>query len=500
MKKRPYMQLIVKDMDIASGSAPIIILNQEDAHRLDLFALDRVKVKRNHHEAIAIVDIAESSKAVPVGKIGFFEEVMEKLNARSGTKVSIALAERPESTQYIKEKLDGKELDRNKIHKLIDDLMMNKLSEIELSYFVAACYSKGLSLKETYWLTEATVQYGDHISFNKSPILDLHCIGGVPGNRTTMIVVPIIAAAGFCIPKTSSRAITSPAGTADTMEVLAKVALPLKDVKKVVAKTNACLIWGGAMNLAGADDKLIKVRVPLSLDPEGLLLSSILAKKSAVSITYSLIDIPVGKNTKIQSIKQAHNLRKKFEILGKKLGITVKILVTDGSEPVGNGIGPLLEVRDILWVLRGDSQAPADLRNKSIHMATLLLEMVHVRNARKKVEEILDSGRAYKKMADIIKAQHGKMLNPNNVTLARFSQDIYAHKTGKITAINNYAINKLARIAGAPKDKKAGLYLHKHVNDFIYKGQKLFTLYSDSKTKVEQAVKSYGTFDGFSIE
>ena len=247
-------------MDIATGGTPVVILNEKDAHELDLHSGDRIIVKGNKKELIAVLDISESKKAVPEGKIGLFEEVLDKLKAKHDDSVEIDLQEKPRSISLIKKKLDGFELSKEEIDEIVKDIVEGKLTDIELAYFIGACYTKGMDLSETVALTKSTVEHGGQLKLKKKIVIDKHCSGGVPGNRTTMIMVPILAAAGFTMPKTSSRSITSPAGTADTMEVLAPVSLSLDKIRKIVNKTNACIVWGGAVDLAAADDKLIRVR------------------------------------------------------------------------------------------------------------------------------------------------------------------------------------------------------------------------------------------------
>ncbi|PIN78921.1 thymidine phosphorylase, partial [Candidatus Woesearchaeota archaeon CG10_big_fil_rev_8_21_14_0_10_33_12] len=244
------MKLKVKDIDIATGWPLVAVLNEFDALKLDLHYEDRIKIKKGRKSVIAIIDIADSKKIVSCGQIGLYEEVLTKLNAKSGNFVDIFLVEKPVSIQYIKKKLKGKKLSYKEFYQIIDDIIKNKLSEIEITYFVSACYMHELDIEETVSLTKAMINTGEILKFNKYPVIDKHCIGGVAGNRTTMVVVPIVAAAGLTIPKTSSRSITSPSGTADTMEVLCNVCFSIKEIKKIIKKTNACLVWGGSVNLA----------------------------------------------------------------------------------------------------------------------------------------------------------------------------------------------------------------------------------------------------------
>jgi len=365
----------------------------------------------------------------------------------------------------------------------------NNLSDIELTYFVSGCFTKGLSKKETVELTKAIVNHGSRLKLKKKIILDKHCSGGVAGNRTTMLVVPIVAAAGLTIPKTSSRSITSPAGTADTMEVLSSVSFTAKKMEKIVKKSNGCIVWGGAINLAAADDKLIKVRHPLSIDPPGMLLASIMAKKSAVGATHVLIDVPVGKDTKIKTLTEARKLKKDFIRLGRRIGMKIKVIITDGTEPIGNGIGPALEAIDVLKVLMNTEDAPKDLRKKALFLASLMLKMGGISKGYKKAKEILDSGLAYKKMKEIIKLQGGNPnIKPEDIKLGKLSYSFKADKKGKIADIDNILISRLARIAGAPNNKGAGVYLYKHEIEKVKKAEKVFTIYAENKKRLKYAI------------
>ena len=480
------MKLKVKDMDIATGGPLIAILNQDDAHKLDLYVLDRIKIRKGKKIETVVVDIAESEKAVPHGRLGVFEEVIDSLGLKDKDEVEISIARKPLSLGIIKKKLDGGTLTKKEVHQIIWDVVHNKLSDIELTYFISACYTEAMSQKETIMLTEAMAEQGQTLKLKRYPIIDKHCIGGVPGNRTTMILVPIIAAAGLTMPKTSSRSITSPAGTADTMEVLAPVSFPLNKMKKIAEKTNGCIVWGGALNLAPADDKIIKVERPLGIDAESQLLASILAKKLSVSSTHIIIDIPAGKGAKVKDRKAALLLKKQFENIARKLKRYVRVVITSGSQPIGKGVGPALEARDVLRVLMRDSERPLDLEKKCIMMAGEILAMAGIKKGREKAKKILDSGKAYMKMKEIIKAQGGNPdITPKEIPLGRYRCTIRAKKSGVVGHIRNGAVSHIARIAGAPKYQGAGLYLYKHVGDKVSKGESLFKIYANSAAKLK---------------
>ncbi len=474
-------------MDIATGGTLVAILNYKDALKFDLHSGDRVVVKDGRGSITCILDISESNKAVPQGKVGLFEEVLERLGVQEGSTVTLTPTGKPESIHHIRRKLLGNELSAREFQHIVHDITTDQLSDVEKTYFVSACFTNGLNIRETVDLTKAIVKSGDKLKF-KGVTLDKHCVGGVPGNRTTMLVIPIVAAAGFTIPKTSSRAITSPAGTADTMEVLAKVEMSEQKIKDVVRKTGACIIHGGAMNLAPADDKLIKVRNPLSLDPLGMMVASVMAKKYSVTANHILIDIPVGKGTKSPTKREGRKLKKTFQIVGKKLGMNVKVVLTDGTQPIGYGIGPVLEAEDVMSVLRNESDCPPDLKEKALYMAGLLLQMaggLSLRHARRKANELLESGKALEKMNQIIAAQ-GKQ---QKFSRGKFHADVLSSSSGVVRSIDNGVIAKIARLAGAPDDKAAGLRIQYKVGQRLPARSVLYTIYAESRFKLEQALE-----------
>ena len=481
------MKLRVKDIDIASGGPLIAVVNYKDAALLDLHVMDRIKIKKGGKTETVVVDIAQSKKVVPQGRLGVFEEVIKSLKLKSSDKVDISIARKPLSVDYIKKKLDGQKLSEKEIDQIVWDIVHNKLSAVELTYFVAACYTNVMSTEETILLTKAMVKHGDVLKLDKYPVIDKHSIGGIPGNRTTLVIVPVIAAAGYLIPKTSSRSITSPAGTADTMEVLSNVTFPIKKMKEIVLKTNGCIVWGGALNLAPADDKIISVERPLEIDAESQLLASIMAKKHSVSSTHILIDVPIGKDAKVKNKIAALRLKREFNKIGKRLKKHIKVLITDGTQPVGNGIGPALEARDVLWLLARDPRRPLDLEKKCLMMCANIFRMVRVKDGYRKALQILNSGKAYNKMMEIIKAQGGKEIAAEDIKIGKYAYDVLSTKSGRVADIDNIFVSRVARIAGAPTDKGAGIYLYKHVGDKVKKGEKLYTIYAENERELKYA-------------
>ena len=479
-------------MGISTGGPLVAVLNKEDALRLDVHLLDRILLRAGRKKTVAVLDVADFHKNIPTGTVGLFDEVLAKLSVSGGDSITIDYAKKPASIEYIRKKLDGKALSCSETYAIVKDIVRDELTADELSYYVSACYTRGMTTQEAIDLTRASVDLGQKLKISKKYIFDKHCIGGVPNNRTTLIVVPILVAAGLTIPKTSSRSITSPSGTADTMEVLAPVFISVKKMEYLARKIGGFIAWGGAVSLAAADDKLIKVRHTLSLDPEGMLLASILAKKAAVKATHVLIDIPVGKDTKVTTQQEAGQLERQFHKIGKKLGMHIRVMISRGEEPVGNGIGPALEARDVLWILRRDPRGPHDLEHKSIHMAGMLMEMAGINNGETKARKILDQGQAYSAMKRMISAQGGDpRITPENLSIGPYSYTVRAPSSGRVIDVNTNLISHVARIAGAPIDKGAGMYLHVHEGYPVKKGDPLLTLFAVSEKKLHFAKEEY---------
>ncbi len=478
------MQLKAKILNFYAG-IPASIINLRTAKKLGIHTGDRISISKNSKRLTVVVDTI-SNNTVLEDEIALSSEVLEIIKIKNGALVDIDFVEPPESLKYIKEKLQGKTLNYQKLYLIIKDILSNNLSEAGIALFVSGMFKNGMSFRETTDLIKAILETGNKIKISGKYTADKHCIGGVPGNRTTPIVVSICAADGVIIPKSSSRAITSAAGTADVIETVAEVSFSINEIKKIIKKTNACLVWGGALGLVPADSQIIKVEKKLSIDPEAQLLASIFSKKLASGAKNILIDIPYGENAKVDKVK-ALRLKRKFELLGKYFNRNVKVVLTNGEQPIGNGVGPTLELFDVISVLDPNKTGPNDLEEKSIFLAGEILELVgKVRkgNGKKRALEILKSGLAYKKFIEIISAQRGSL---NKLSLGKIHKTIRAYKTGFVKKISNQGINLLARVAGCPLDKKAGVYLHVLLNQKINVGDPLITLYAHTKEKLKQA-------------
>jgi thymidine phosphorylase len=370
---------------------------------------------------------------------------------------------------------------------------------MEMAAFLVATGQNNLDRDELLYLTRAMLQSGECLNWHESLVADKHCIGGIPGNRTSMLLVPIVAAHGMLIPKTSSRAITSPSGTADTMEILAEVNLTPEHLHEIIRKERGCLAWGGTAKLAPVDDMLISVERPLGIDSQGQMVASILSKKLAAGSTHLLIDIPVGPTAKVRQMKQALALRKLFEFVGDRLNVYLEVIISDGRQPIGRGIGPVLEARDIMQVLENDPSAPSDLRQKSLQLAGRIIEFdpdVRGGHGYNIARDILDSGRAVAKMNAIIQAQGSKKID---LSPGKLCVEVPAQNDGVVTSIDNFQLAKIARLAGAPMDKKAGVDLLKKLGDPVNKGEPLYKIYAEFPSDFNFARNLSHQNNGYSI-
>jgi putative thymidine phosphorylase len=416
--------------------------------------------------------------------------------------------------QAIQKKLIGKKLSYEEIFAVMDQISQNKLPQILTTYFAASGYSKGFSNEEIYFLTKAMMETGETLHFT-GIVADKHSIGGVPGTRTTLIVIPIVAAAGFTIPKSSSRAITTPGGTGDDMEVLAPVTFDKNEIYRIVKETNSCIVWGGGVDIAPADDDLIKVEEPLMLESFDKILVSIMAKKLAFGSNHIVIDLPYGKHVKVHNKKDAEKLKEKFEYLAKRFEVTLQVFVHDTTQPAGRGIGPLLETREALEVLEQTETRPRDLEEKALILAGMLLDLClkdspsklqeqvkkEFGSGRKWSESMLTSGQALKKMRQIIGAQGGNSaIISSDLEPGKHVYDVRAKQSGVVKEIDSKNVTIIAKILGAPAQKKSGIFLCKKNNDQIQSNDILCTLYSESEHNLKEAKDSLEQFPMFVLK
>jgi thymidine phosphorylase len=414
------------------------------------------------------------------------ESAWQKLDPAPGARATMSHPEPVSSMRRIRAKIYGDRLNYADYLEIMQDTVAGRLANIELAAFLTACATRELDQSETVALTRAMVDVGTRLEWGAGMVLDKHCVGGLPGNRTTPIVVAIVAACGYRIPKTSSRAITSPAGTADAMEMLAPVNLNLDQMREVVDREGGCVIWGGSVALSPADDVLIRVERPLDFDAEAQLVASVLSKKIAAGATHVLLDLPVGPTAKIRSADMGRHLGERLRAVGAQLGIKALVHLSDGTQPVGWGIGPALEARDVMAVLNGSPHAPSDLRERALDLAGALIDIAGFqKGGRALARKTLDSGTALKKFIAICEAQGGVRKPPT----AAHTHTILASQAGTISALDNRALSRVAKLAGAPQDAAAGLDLHVKVGTQVDRDTPLFTVHAESPGELEYALE-----------
>lgn len=453
-------------------------------------ALSKIEVRSNGQRVLATLNVVDDTAIVACGELGLSKSAFNQLNVENGHTVTVAQADPPESIGALHRKLAGERLALDDFRAIVRDITEHHYSKIELTAFVVAANRDELDREEVLFLTEAMVEVGRQLDWQEPLVVDKHCIGGIPGNRTSMLVVPIVAAHGMLCPKTSSRAITSPAGTADTMEVLAEVELPVEKLQEIVRQHRGCLAWGGTASLSPADDVLISVERPLALDSPGQMVASILSKKIAAGSSHLVLDIPIGPTAKVRSMPEAQSLRRLFEYVARRMKLSLDVVITDGRQPIGYGIGPVLETRDVMRVLENDPRAPADLRQKALRLAGRMLEAdpdVRGGDGFAIARDILDSGRALKKMNDIIQAQGSRHFDANRPELGRLSFEIRAHGAGVVSGIDNLQLARIARLAGAPKVREAGVDLLRKLGDEVQDGDLLYRVHASYPADLEFA-------------
>jgi len=480
--------LRAKCLALYTQREPIVLMHADCpvARSEGLSARAQVELHADGRSAIATLyqvrgDILE------VDEVGLSDNVRQRLGVCEGAEIRIRHPQPLQSMSDVRAKIYGHRLDDARLEAIVQDIAAERYSDVQLAAFVSAFSSQPAQLEEMVALTRAMVDAGDRLAWPSSPIMDKHCVGGLPANRTTPIVVSIAAAAGLVIPKTSSRAITSPAGTADAMETMAPVDLDLASMRRVVELEGGCIVWGGSVRLSPADDILIRVERALDIDSPAQLVASVLSKKIAAGSSHVVLDVPVGPTAKVRSRQDATELCAHLTAVAAVFNLNVRPVVTDGTQPVGFGIGPALEAHDVLSVLRGDANAPADLLARAVQLAGEILEYGGVApdgEGELVASKILSDGRALRKFMAICEAQGGFTEPP----VAPLRHVIETRASGTVSAIDNRLLARAAKLAGAPESPSAGLVLHVKIGDPVERDQPIMTLHGENAGELGYAL------------
>lgn len=449
-------------------------------------ALTRVKVTCGDRSVVAVLNVVTGGW-LSMDEAALSEAAWRALDPPAGAVARFSHTELPESASAIHAKVMGLRLHEHDFSNLMHEALTMRLSDIELAAFLTACAGDHLDFDETASLTRAMLGAGERIHWGSTPVMDKHCVGGLPGNRTTPIVVAIVAALGYRIPKTSSRAITSPAGTADVMATLTTVDLDLAAMRRVVEQENGCLVGGARLQLSPADDVLLRIERPLGFDSDGQLVASILSKKAAAGSSHVLIDIPVGPTAKVRSLVAAQALAERLKYVGDSLDLKVGIRLSDGRQPVGRGIGPALEAHDVIGVLLNVPDAPKDLRERALDVAGAVLDLIPGAppGGRARAEAALVSGQAWVKFMAICDAQ-GSFRDPGYAAL---TEVLPANRSGRIQSIDNRRLAKVAKLAGAPLSPRAGVSCALREGDEIIRGAPLIVIHAETRGELDYALE-----------
>jgi len=489
MKQHNFF-LKAKIIDIEARVAWIIVVNKNDCQKFGIRPGDGLVMHLKGQSIAAYVDVTDT--LVKSGEVGIFEDLAQRFSIEQGEKLEFSLLGKPQSLDAIQKKMLGKRLTYKEMYSIISDIVSRKLNDVAVAFFVASSFFERISERELFYLTKAMAETGRKINF-PGIVADKHSVGGLCGNETTPIIVPIIASFDIYIPKTCSRAITSASGTADTFETVAPVSFATKQLQKIVKKTKGCIVWG-AGDVVPSDARIIEVASQLFIESFPKMVSSIMAKKVALGVKYLVIDIPVNPTAKIKSLRQARQLKKIFEYIAEKFGMKIKVSINAAKDPVGRGIGPALQIRDDLKVLEQKEDRPKDLEKRAVELAGYILELTNKAKegqGRKLAQEALKSGKALKKLKEIIAAQGG---NPNisseKIKLAKTTYILKAKKSGKVKSIHNCNLAEICRILGSPFIKGAGIYLNKQVGEKVKKGDALCTFYTETPFRLNLALKT----------
>ena len=404
-----------------------------------------------------------------------------------------------QAEHFLYQKIGGSALSRDSYAQLLPAIIRGGFPLADVQTFLVAC-TLHLTHDEIVGLAHARTLLYPRLAWPQAMVVDKHSMGGIPGSRVTMVVIPIVAAHGLLIPKTSSRAITSAAGTADAMEVLARVDLSFDEVQACVLSTKGCIVWNGKLNHSVLDDAINPIVRPFGLDTRNWSVASILSKKFTAGATHVVIDIPYAGSGKVKTLEEASELARLFESVGSAMGLVVKAFPTDGSGPIGCGIGPALEARDVMQVLDNHPQAPADLRAKSLFFAAHILALDPAvgsyENGHRLATELLESGAARRRM-DAIVAQQGLVPADHQATQ---QVEVRAAQAGLVRAIDGGIISGIARQAGAPGLKHAGVDLKKSVGDKVHKGELLYLIQGTNIAQLQLASQLAEQNHGYALE
>lgn len=492
--------LSLKHLSISSFNENVIYLHKDcKAYKVDeIIAMTKVEVHGGAFPVFGFLEIIDDDNIISTEELGLNDEAFDLINLPEGANVTLTIAPQPQSISFIKRKMLGNILSESEYRSIINDIASHRYSNMDIASFLIASGSF-MTTPETLYLTEALIGDKTFNWDNENIVVDHHCLGGVPGNKTDIIITAIVAAYGLPILKTASRSITSCAGVADTFSVLANVNIDENKIQNILEETHGVIIDYNKLPIVSACKLISSIERSIGMSQQHNIVSEILAIKIAFGVTNLLLDIPVGPTSRIKTTSEAVQIRKLVEYIGDMLSLNVDVVITDGSEPIGNGVGAVLEARDVMKVLRNRDDAPQDLKEKSLFLAGRILEFdpklrggqgYHV------AQEILTSGRALETINRIIYTQ-GKA---EQARLGSLTREITARQSGTVRSINNQRINTIGILAGAGQYAGAGLDLLKKVGDTVESGETLYIIHSTNSNDFALANSAVENDTGYEID
>ena len=406
------------------------------------------------------------------------------------------------TVELIRKKRDDEVLSKDEIKFLISAYTKNKIPDYQFSSLLMAIYLNGMNVEETSYLTEAMLNSGKVINLNflKGKKIDKHSTGGV-GDKTSLILAPIVAAAGVYVPMISGRGLGHTGGTLDKLESIPgfRTNLSLTEYKSTLKKCGAVLI-GQTKEIAPADKLIYSLRdVTGTVESIPLITASIMSKKLAEGIDGLVLDVKTGSGAFMQKEKDAVRLANSLINTAKSFGKNVIGFITDMNQPLGNYIGNWLEVYESIKILKGESSGYLLELSTILSGAMIFLgeKASSLKEGIKISQQLIDNGKAYEKFLEIIELQGGDVSyieNPGKYPKSKIVEKILSKEDGYLSTINNFEIGMAALELGAGRmtkedkiDPKAGIIFFVKIGDFIKKGDILAELHTSSQSKIENA-------------
>ncbi len=401
----------------------------------------------------------------------------------------------------IQKKRDGQVLDETEIQWFVEGYASGKIPDYQMAALCMAIYFQGMNLEETAALTFAVRDSGEKLDFSEIHGLrvDKHSTGGV-GDKTSLVVAPIVASLGVTVAKMSGRGLGHTGGTIDKLESIKgfRTDIPVDEFKDIVNKTGIAIVGQNA-ELAPADKLLYALRdVTATVDSLPLIVSSIMGKKLAADDDCIVLDVKTGSGSFMKTLEKSRELAEWMVEIGKRAGKRMRALITDMDRPIGYAVGNSLEVIEAIETLQGNG--PSDLTELCVALAANILHLAQkgdLAQCEKMAREAIQNGSAFKKLVEMVEAQGGDsecILNPDLFEKAKYSCTVLAPRSGYITCVDTEGYGVASLLLGAGRNTKedvidmtAGLKLVKKTGDFVEEGEPIAVLYSGKESGFKAA-------------